>query len=129
MSDPERLIGHWRLLDFSVHFAEGESVRPLGARPFGLLIYLPGWMSAHLVAEGAAQSYFSYCGRWHVEDGLAKHEVLASDIPGWIGRVLTRGIEWDGEILVLTARHVPPGGRKGEGRLRWERQGPALVRG
>ena len=121
MSDLNRLIGRWGLLEFKVRFPDGTVIDRIGAHPFGSLIYTPTWMSAHLVAEGAEQSFFSYCGPWRHEDGLLRHEVRSSDLPGWIGRTLTRGLEWDGEILVLTARGVRVGERTGEGRLRWER--------
>lgn len=121
MSDADRLIGRWGLLDFKVRFEDGTVADRIGARPFGSLIYTPAWMSAHLVAEGGEKSFFSYCGPWRLEGGLLRHEVRSSDLPGWIGRVLTRGIEWQGETLVLTARGVRWDDRTGEGRLRWER--------
>ena len=41
MSDADRLIGRWRLVDYTLSFEEGDSVQPIGARPFGLLIYTP----------------------------------------------------------------------------------------
>ena len=117
----DRLIGRWSLIDFVVTFPEGDTVHRIGARPFGSLIYTPEWMSAHLVAEGGDRSFFSYCGPWRFENGLLHHDVRSSDKPGWIGRTLVRGIEWEGEILALTARGVDHDGRRGNGRLRWER--------
>ena len=122
MSDAERLLGRWALKDFVLTLEDGSTVQPIGANPFGSLIYTPSWMSAHLVPENGDQSFFSYCGPWHIKDGLLNHDVKSSDRPGWIGRVLTRGIEWEGNTLVLTARGVNHGEQKGTGRLRWERQ-------
>ena len=122
MSNAERLLGRWALVDFVLTLQDGSTVEPIGKKPFGSLIYTPTWMSAHLVPEGGEQSFFSYCGPWKIVDGLLHHDVRSSDRPGWIGRVLTRGIEWEGDILALTARGVNHGDQKGTGRLRWERQ-------
>ena len=122
MPETEKLHGRWALLDFVLALDDGTRVEPIGAKPFGSLIYTPTWMSAHLVAEGADQAFFSYCGPWQVVDGLLRHDVRSSDRPGWIGKVLTRGIEWEGEILALVARGVRHGEQKGTGRLRWQRQ-------
>ena len=122
MPDTERLLGRWALQDFVLTLADGKTVEPIGASPFGSLIYTPTWMSAHLVAEGAEQAFFSHCGPWKIVEGLLHHDVRSSDRPGWIGRVLTRGIEWEGDILALTARGVQHGDQKGTGRLRWLRQ-------
>lgn len=122
MSDGERLLGRWALLDFVLNLQDGTSVEPIGAKPFGSLIYTPTWMSAHLVAEDGNKAFFSYCGPWKIVDGLLNHDVRSSDREGWIGRVLVRGIQWEGETLVLTARGVQHGEQKGDGRLRWTRQ-------
>ncbi len=122
MRDEERLVGRWSLQDFVLTLEDGSTVEPLGARPFGLLIYTPTWMSAHLVPEDGEQSFFSYCGPWRIVDGLLHHDVRSSDRPGWIGKVLTRGLEWEDALLALTARGVQHGDQKGIGRLRWERQ-------
>lgn len=122
MSDAERLVGRWSLMDCVLTFDDGSAVEPIGAHPFGLLIYTPTWMSAHLVPDGGDRSFFSYCGPWHIEDGLLRHDVRSSDRPGWIGRVLTRGIEWEADVLALTARGMQHGDRTGTGRLRWARQ-------
>lgn len=122
MSDGEHIVGRWALQSFKIHFADGSVEDRIGARPFGMLIYTPTWMSAHLVPDGGEKSFFSYCGPWRIEGGLLKHEVRSSDLPGWIGRTLTREIAWDGDVLVLTARGVQVGERTGEGRLRWLRQ-------
>ena len=122
MSEGEHLIGRWALVDFILTLTDGTQVEPIGAKPFGSLIYTPTWMSAHLVAEGAEQSYFSYCGPWRIEGRMLYHDVRSSDRPGWIGRVLTRELDWEGETLALTARGVERDGLKGVGRLRWERQ-------
>ena len=59
MSDADRLVGRWSLLDFILTFEDGVTALPIGARPFGSLIYTPRWMSAHLVADGGGQSFFS----------------------------------------------------------------------
>ena len=122
MSDADRLIGRWRLVDYTLSFEEGDSVQPIGARPFGLLIYTPSWMSAHLVAQGWDRSYMSYCGPWRIEGGVIHHDVRSCDWPGVIGKVLKRGIEWDGDTLTLTARGAPHEGRRGIGRLSWVRE-------
>lgn len=122
MTDETRLLGRWALQDFVLTLEDGAQVQPMGAKPFGSLIYTPSWMSAHLVAEGADKAFFSYCGPWQIVDGLLHHDVRSSDRAGWIGRVLLRGIEWEGEVLALTARGVQHDGQKGVGRLRWLRQ-------
>ena len=121
MSDAERLTGRWRLRDYALHFDGGDSVHPIGAAPFGSLIYTPTWMSAHLVAEGWDRSYMSYCGPWRLENGVVLHDVQSCDWPGVAGKVLKRGVEWAGADLVLVARGAPHGDRRGVGRLRWER--------
>lgn len=118
----ERLLGTWRLVDYTLHFGEGDQVQPLGANPFGRLIYLPGLMSAHLMAEADAPvSYMSYCGPWRVDGDVAYHTVESCDWPGVVGQVLKRGIEWQDEALVLIANGAPHEGRRGQGRLTWHR--------
>ena len=120
--DTSLLVGCWRLLDFTLTFDDGDSVLPIGENPFGLLIYTPTWMSAHLVAQGADRSYFSYCGPWRYQDGLLHHDVQSSDRPGWIGRTLVRGAAWQGAVLALTAKGARYEDRTGVGLLRWQRE-------
>lgn len=118
---PDRLMGRWSLIDYILEFDDGAMARPIGARPFGSLIYRPDWMSAHLVAEGGDKSYMSYCGPWSLDGDVIRHEVRACDWPGVIGKRLKRSYEWQGETLVLIARNAPHEDRRGTGRLRWQR--------
>lgn len=143
MLAPAALLGSWRLLRWEVTTGGVPSL-PFGADAEGLLSYTPdGWMQAAIAAGGraplpgpsarvspdgevaaAARSYFSYAGRWHLEedDGqpVVVHEVVVALDPGSVGTTQRRVVDLVGDQLTLTADE-PVGERTRHHLLVWHR--------
>ncbi|MFF4894861.1 lipocalin-like domain-containing protein [Streptomyces sp. NPDC001068] len=118
----DRLLGAWRLESYTATSTGGEVVRPLGARPYGLIVYTAGgYMSAQLgrgdrpplrsarLEEAAdeelaraAAGYLSYGGPFEVVGpATVEHHVTVSLFPNWIGRSQVRQVRFDGPLLTL----------------------------
>jgi hypothetical protein len=125
MSHADRLVGAWRLVEWSA-FVDGDfAAHPMGDDAQGQILYTAdGAMSAILHAadrppfgtrtfdradahqrDAAARSYLSYGGTYAVHGDDVHHHVAHSLFPDWVGTVLVRAISWDGDDLVLT---TPP---------------------
>jgi hypothetical protein len=141
--DPDVLCGGWRLLRWEVT-TDGVPSLPFGADAEGLLTYTAdGWMQATIAADGrprlsgpsarvspdgevaaAARSYFSYAGRWHLEeqDGrpVVVHEVVLALDPGFVGTTQQRVVDLVGGQLTLSAAE-PVGDRTRHHLLVWQR--------
>ncbi|MFI0240229.1 lipocalin-like domain-containing protein [Streptomyces sp. NPDC016845] len=143
------LAGAWDLVSFEVRTADGQVERPFGAHPTGLGIYTPrGLVSAQLMAErapaeadpseagseagpeaGAASlpPFIAYAGRYLLDPDsrTVEHHVECSFDPAWVGLVLRRGYELDGDLLTLR----PPARAQGQPVLTWRRREPLDVQG
>jgi Lipocalin-like domain len=140
MSEPsirDRLVGCWRLVDFTVTVDEdGEVDHPLGTHPLGTIMYTPdGYMSAQLARSGPYEHdqepdayYIAYSGPFDVdeEDGTVAHHVYVSVIPSWLGTTQFRRVEFgEAGTLVLSATEVgPPDGTVATTTITWSRQPP-----
>lgn len=144
-----RLIGTWRLVEWTFTVNESRPTHPWGGDPVGLLTYTgDGRMNASLMSSdrppaptrtlsaapagiraAAAAGYLSYAGAYTVEGDDVLHHIELSLMPNWVGRTERRHIGWlpteSGEDLVLS---TPPtrtdGGRTAVNRLRWARIEP-----
>jgi hypothetical protein len=144
-----RLLGSWRLRDFTVTYAdERPPTRPFGEGPQGLLVYAPdGWMSAVLArAEraplgadrletsgwaapqdkaAAFDSYLSYAGRWSLRTGPAGlevvHRVTHALVPELVGVDNVRRVRFAGDALVLDYTWAARSGVARTNTLTWGR--------
>jgi Lipocalin-like domain len=124
MSD--QLVGTWQLQSWVALDEHGNVEKPFGDHPTGVLVITSdGWLSAQLAAsrrqdlaagsnplgEPAGQSaafltYVAYAGRYRTDGDRVTTTVQVSLIPDLVGSEQVRGIELDGDRLVLRA--VPP---------------------
>ncbi|MEV7406063.1 lipocalin-like domain-containing protein [Streptomyces sp. NPDC091267] len=108
------LVGAWELVSFEVHGEDGRTAHPLGPEPAGLGIYTgKGLVSAQLMADRrvpavpaqgpVGRGYLAYTGRYVVDTGArtVEHHVECSLEPTWVGTVLHRTYELDGDLLTL----------------------------
>lgn len=121
---PEQLHGAWLYQAWEIRYADGRITTPFGADACGLLVYTPdGFMTATIMAGGrkgfgvanprlatamqkaaAFDSYFSYAGRWFLQDHRVRHEVTLALNPGLMGTLQWREAELSGQHLSLSAR-------------------------
>ncbi|MEV1025144.1 lipocalin-like domain-containing protein [Streptomyces sp. NPDC050264] len=132
------LTGAWDLVSFEVRTADGQVERPFGECPTGLGIYTPqGLVAAQLMAEpdlaaadprANAQAPFprflAYAGRYQIDPDsrTVEHHVECSFDPTWVGLVLRRSYDLDGDVLTLR----PPTRAEGQPVLAWRRREPFL---
>lgn len=132
----ESLVGVWDLVSFEVRAADGRVERPFGERPTGLGIYTPqGLVSAQLMAErnpagagpvaagpAALPRFIAYAGRYLLdpESRSVAHHVECGFDPSWVGLVLRRTFELEGDLLILR----PPAQTEGQPVLTWRRREP-----
>jgi hypothetical protein len=123
MAEPnirERLVGCWRLVEFSVTAADGGAAEyPLGTSPLGTILYTPdGYMSAQLARPGPyaddqqPDAYaIAYSGPFDVDEQTrtVAHHVQVSVIPSWLGTTQIRQVQFpEPETLVLSASEQRP---------------------
>ena len=118
-------IGQWRLKSWEITDHQGQVKTPLGEHGQGYLFYLPnGYMSVHLMnpqfldfketpfAEQAklpSQSleqffscYFSYTGKYTIDEHSVYHQVEMCSIPSLINMSLKRDYQLANNKLTLT---------------------------
>lgn len=141
---PERLIGTWQLVDWTVTIGD-RTVRPFSGAAIGLLTYTDeGRMMASLMREdrvrmdttsfagadaqtraGAAAGYISYAGSYEVVGDEVHHDVELSLFPDWVGDVQTRRIRWvtesDGSEALELSYVQQTSGKQATNTLRWHR--------
>jgi hypothetical protein len=137
----EQLIGSWRLTAADWRGADGR-IRDLHGSPAGRLTYdTDGYMTAQTLssdrqpyasanpmeatAEELAQgcaSLVSYYGTYEVDEAarIVRHSVEMAALPNWIGSIQERHVEFDGDVLALSAP-LPTDGKDGTVILRWMR--------
>lgn len=134
-----QIIGQWSLVSWEIRYPDGKIAQPFGETPRGQLLYTEdGGMSGTICrAERpvlrpdnirasandrleAAQSYFHYAGRWHIEGNNVIHRVEFSLNPNMVSTTQIRHAEFDGEDLILSASEVNPAGASRHHRLIWE---------
>jgi len=141
-----RLIGAWRLAEFSVIARDGSVTHPMGEDLEGLIIYSPdGYMSGQLMKLGrpayasgdmdhgttdelaaAAAGYLAYSGPFYVDEEAAtlRHHMSVSLFPNWIGDTQERFVELDGDTLTISTAPVIVEGIELTPRLIWKRATP-----
>ncbi|MFE2104382.1 lipocalin-like domain-containing protein [Kitasatospora sp. NPDC059463] len=119
------LLGAWDLMSFEVFLEHGDSVFPYGREPFGLGIYTACGMVSAQLAPGprtatppsplpGIPAYCAYVARYTIdaERNSVEHHVIASTVEEWVGTVLHRTYELDGEFALFrpsTSNNSTPG--------------------
>jgi hypothetical protein len=142
----DRLVGAWRLAEFSVTAQDGSVTYPMGEDVEGLIIYTPdGYMSAQLMEPGrpsyasgefihgtteeeaaAAAGYVAYSGPFYAdeESRTVRHHMSVSLFPNWIDDTQERFVELEGDTLTISAAPVLVEGSERTPRLIWKRATP-----
>jgi hypothetical protein len=139
-----RLLGVWRLVNYTDEQSGSVDTLPFGPDPQGFLIYTPdGFVSAQLMKTGrpafrssdwhhgtpeeyqsSGSGYIAYCGTYEVDEEKATvtHIPSISLLPNLIGGRQCRSIDLEGDRLVLRASGAPvSGGVYVTSRLEWKR--------
>ncbi|MFE3190075.1 lipocalin-like domain-containing protein [Nocardia sp. NPDC059240] len=123
MPRPDELVGAWRLESFHDTDAGGGPITgPLGEDPSGFLLYTAcGHLAVGMMrtAPGAGPDYMGYGGRWHLTDGVLRHQILVCSRPDWVGVEQIRVAELADDLL--TIRTDPDNGRI----VQWRKTGGA----
>lgn len=123
--DRARLVGAWRLKEWSEHTATGETRYPLGPKATGQLLYTAdGHVSAQLMRAGVSKfaqddwrkatageegrAWIGYFGYWgifsvDVEKHAVVHHIEGSWFPNLLGTDQVRVYKIDGQQLILDA--------------------------
>lgn len=149
----ERLVGTWRLVDWTFCVDGSRERRPFGGNATGLLTYTSdGRMWAALMRKdrpavpartlsaasadlraAVAAGYLNYAGRYRADDGHVDHHVEISLFPNWVGGVQRREITWiengdtGPDLQLSTPETRTDNGRTTVERLRWRRITPDEV--
>ena len=138
-----RLVGVWRLTDYTDEHKDPDDTQPFGPNPQGFLIYTAdGFVSAQLMKPGrpafhsadwhhgtqqeyeaSGSGYIAYCGTYEVDEEKATvtHIPSVSLLPNLIDGRQCRSIELQGDRLVLRAAGAPvAGGLDVISRLEWK---------
>ncbi|MBT8341388.1 MAG: lipocalin-like domain-containing protein [Desulfatitalea sp.] len=136
------LVGVWALESFEIINKDGDIINPYGEQPIGYLLYTDsGYMSVTIMnrerercdAENfkcanpyektkAAETYFSYCGRYEIQGDTVLHDVEISLFPNWVGTVQDRIMKIEGNSLLLFKERIKISNVNHAVRLRWRRQ-------
>jgi hypothetical protein len=107
---PTRLVGAWRYVRWDTTYDDGRVTHPYADGATGLILYTAdGYMSASIMAPNrplltnlnprkvdaveraqAFDGYFSYAGRWRIENGRVIHDVEIALNPSFVGVVQAR---------------------------------------
>tara|TARA_B100001559_G_scaffold260151_1_gene224923 strand:- start:12 stop:446 length:435 start_codon:yes stop_codon:yes gene_type:complete len=121
MNNLYEVVGAWRLISWKTVYDHGRVIFPMGEDAKGYLVYSgDGFMSASLfmakrehLKSGemltaddkekikAWNSYFSYSGKYVIEENKIHHYVLSSMYPNWVGEKQTRIASLDSGKLTL----------------------------
>jgi hypothetical protein len=136
------LVGTWNLVSYTVTNEAGVKIaEPFGPSPRGLLIYTEnGFMSGQLMSANRSQwrsdlprkasseekvlafdSYLGYCGTYELQGDRVIHHVTTSFFPNWVGTDLVRVMQFDGNLLTLTAHIATSNGRTRTVQITWRR--------
>ena len=137
----DQLVGTWKLVNWETRYDNGSVIYPMGEDAIGFLVYAAdGHMAATLSRHDRApftsgemltadadekllgwDTYFSYVGRFEIDDGKITHHIEASQYPNWIGEAQVRFMSLDGDRLELAT--PPQDSRRGRqtSHLTWRR--------
>ena len=121
----DELIGTWEIVSYTLTREDGTVYHPLGEDCRAYLIYTAdGHVSAQMSATGrpsyashdlhdgtmeemaaAAHGYMAYCGTYtlDLEHTNVIHNIEISMNPTWEDQPQVRHIDYDGELLTITA--------------------------
>jgi hypothetical protein len=137
----DRFTGTWRLASFELRSADGQVTYPFGEEPVGYIMYnQDGFMSVTFMASerqkfasndpqkgtveeksAAMDTFFSYCGRYEVQDNKVVHHIEVSLFPNWTGKKQERMYKFEGGRLKLSTPPFQVGGFEQTAHLIWER--------
>lgn len=123
MATKDDLIGSWRLVSWTISYADGRATHPFGEEPDGLILYTAdGAMSAAIARKdrpgfgrsdirnapeseraAAHDSYFSYAGSWTLDGDQVRHAVTLALNPDFVGTRQVRDVLLEGGQLTLSA--------------------------
>lgn len=139
------LLGRWALVAWSGSDGAGRPVDHGGARPSGMLIYLPtGHMAIQIQRDGRAEfgsrdfdagteelqaaayrDYLAYAGRFTVpEPGIVVHHLEQALHPDQVGMQKRREYVLDGDDLTLRTQPIQFEGEPATSVLTWRRAAP-----
>ena len=140
MAGDARLIGTWALVATEWKRADGRHANPFGQGAVGVLTYdAAGNMAAQIMRAdrpsveeanagieaamaAAVPGYVAYFGTYEVvEPGLARHNVVGSAFPAWVGSTHERRFLIDGDRLTLMQDFVTVDGVAVAASTIWER--------
>lgn len=120
------LIGTWTLTGFTLTDPDGENFKPWGDQISGLLIYTAdGYVSGILgpTEPNLNRPGGGYSGTFEVYGNEVHHHVLASGDPNLIGTRQVRGVQIDGDELILTSQLSMIFGEGHSSIITWRRAG------
>jgi hypothetical protein len=143
-TNPQSLVGTWKLISDKQVRVDGSSSDLYGASPLGQLIYDSyGHMSVHLLTPGltkcgtldrrkcpdiaarsAFDNYLGYWGHFKVSaDGKSVvHIIEGASTPDWVGTSQERFFELSGDQLTLTTPMQQIAGVESKTVLVWQRE-------
>lgn len=136
----KRFIGTWKLVSYELH-SGSEVIYPFGKNPVGYIMYNnEGYMSIAFTPSNrsrfastdmtevtteekvnAADTYFSYCGRYEVIEDKVIHLIEICFYPNWIGEKQERVYKFEGDKLILSTPPVLFNGKEQSSLLIWKR--------
>ena len=136
----EKFIGTWKLVSFEVRSGD-QVVYPFGKDPDGYIMYnYDGYMAVAFMPSkrlrfaskdmmgatteekvAAADTYFSYCGKYEVTNDRIIHFIKVSLDPNWIGQKQERFYKFEGDKLILSTPPVLFDGKQQNGYLIWKK--------
>ncbi|MDQ1279421.1 MAG: hypothetical protein QG670_683 [Thermoproteota archaeon] len=136
----ERFIGTWKLVSVEYQ-SDNEVTYPYGKDAIGYIMYSnDGYMSVSIMTSNrrrimsmdmigasteekvaAADTYFSYCGRYKVDEDKVTHLVEVSFYPNWVGEKLERFYKFEEDKLILSTSPMIVNGKQQINYIIWER--------
>lgn len=118
----DQFIGRWKLLSCVAQSGD-EKAEPIGANPFGMLFYMPDYMSVFLAKSQRTNfsvmdmhnvpadeiisnfpDFEAYCGTYNIDEEtkIVAHNIECAKVPNWIGMDFRRYYQFHDNQLTLT---------------------------
>jgi len=135
-------VGTWQLVSFELRNTEDNQVSyPFGEEAVGYIMYSEdGYMSVSIMSANrskfasgeirggsveervaAFDTYFSYCGRYEIQQDKIVHHVETGLFPNHTGRLQERFFEFDNDKLLLSTPPIIIGEIQRTYHLVWQR--------
>jgi hypothetical protein len=137
------VMGMWKLISFEAQYDDGTLTYPFGKDVGGLImIDARGYFSVHVLdmkrpsfkipdprggtteeVKTAFENYIGYYGTFDLDEtkGVIIFHVKGAWLPNWIGSDQIRYCTLNGNRLTISTASTLFGGKKGVGKLIWER--------